>query len=94
MQKKNYIIKIFIQTLDILYKFCDNFGYCFKPFIQIHFNEQDKIINIIDYENLNISNNERSVSDMLNSKYLIENERKNSNSYITKQKTYSFESVT
>ena len=87
-----------------MYKYCDDFGSTFKPFIQIFFLDQVKIINVLDEEKLNPSNCNKSVNDdkssfvnsrndmssIFNSRY---NEMRNNISLNGKEKSYAFKSV-
>lgn len=53
---KEFFIKIFIETLEITYKLCDDFGNFFKPFVEVVFDNQNKVLNTMDEEKLNLSN--------------------------------------
>ena len=52
----DFFIKIWIETLEISYKLCDDFGNIFKPFVEMIFDKQSKTMNTMDEEKLNLSN--------------------------------------
>ena len=52
----DFFIKIWIETLEISYKLCDDFGNFFKPFVEVIFDKQSKTMNTMDEEKLNLSN--------------------------------------
>lgn len=54
--KQDFFLKIWIETLEISYKLCDDFGNFFKPFVEVIFDRQNKTINTMDEEKLNLSN--------------------------------------
>ena len=53
--KGNFIIKVFVDYLEVTYKLCDDFGSYFKPFIEIVYEHQRKVLYQSD-EKLNTSN--------------------------------------
>lgn len=55
-QREDFFVKIWIETLEISYKLCDDFGNFFKPFVEVIFDKQSKILNTMDEEKLNLSN--------------------------------------
>ena len=54
-KKGNYLVKVFVDYLEISYKLCDDFGRFFKPFVEINFENQKKILNYSE-DKLNTSN--------------------------------------
>lgn len=53
----DFVLKITLETLEITYKLCDDFGNFFKPFIEIAFDKTVKTLNTMDEEKLNLSQN-------------------------------------
>lgn len=53
--KGNFIVKVFVDYLEVTYKLCDDFGSYFKPFVEIVFEHQKKVLYQSD-EKLNTSN--------------------------------------
>jgi hypothetical protein len=54
----SYSIKIYIEALEISYKFCDEFGNTFRPFLQFYFYDQIETINIYDRKKIGIQENQ------------------------------------
>lgn len=50
-----FILKLFIESIEINYKFCDDFGSYFIPFIEVIFENQVKIVKLSDGEDVNNS---------------------------------------
>jgi hypothetical protein len=93
-----FYLKIHIETLDITYKQCDDFGTIFKPFLELKIIGQEAFkINTIDEEKINLSCDLSNISnDQESSKYdrmksFIS--MKSNNNEGVKDKKYTFKTV-
>lgn len=98
--KGDFTIKIFVESLEITFKLCDDFGSYFKPFLELKFDDQTKVLNFTEEDKLNSSNlsdNLGSTND-LNNSFNVNNESqiersKINQSTIGKEKFYPFKIV-
>jgi len=92
---REFFIKIWIETLEITYKLCDDFGNFFKPFVEVIFDKQSKVLNTMDEEKLNLSNisENADVNISYNANIPIGHKKSGMNSQILpKERFYYFKS--
>jgi hypothetical protein len=98
--KGDFLIKVFVEFLEITYKLCDDFGNYFKPFVEVVFDSQKKVLSFSDdkLNTSNISDNAGNNNTDMNNSFNMNNvsgfERmKSQGTSSGKEKFYQFKTV-